>query len=66
MHADMEIQSAAKLPTRHLRRPAGTGARSLLKSLLWLNSASWLGVKSAAIGFMRVAGPLSYARNLLY
>src|SRR2546423_426791 len=27
MHADIEIQSAAKLPARHLRRDAGTGAR---------------------------------------
>jgi hypothetical protein len=30
MQADIEIQSATKLPTRHLRPVAGTGARSLL------------------------------------
>src|SRR5678815_5447478 len=34
MHADMEIQSAAKLPSRHLRRSGGTGARSLLQRRL--------------------------------
>src|SRR4051812_14811706 len=31
MQADIEIQSAAKLATRHVRRCAGTGARSLLE-----------------------------------
>ena len=32
MHADMEIQSAAMLPTRQVRRSIGTGARSALES----------------------------------
>jgi hypothetical protein len=30
MQADIEIQSAAKLPTRQVRRSLGTGARSWL------------------------------------
>src|ERR1041385_4469342 len=34
MQADIEIQSAAKLPTRHVRRSSGTGARSSLLSAL--------------------------------
>src|SRR6266571_4828336 len=54
MHADMEIHSAAKLPTRHLRRAAGTGARSSLKSELDLSSVCWLSVRSASIGFMNL------------
>src|SRR5712691_7971067 len=40
MQADMEIQSAAKLPRRHLRPAGGTGARSALKSLLSCNSVN--------------------------
>src|SRR6185369_7199519 len=54
MHADMEIHRAAKLPTRHLRRAAGTGARSSLKSELDLSSACWLSVRWASIGFMNL------------
>jgi hypothetical protein len=30
MQADIEIQSAAKLPARHFRSEAGTGAKSSL------------------------------------
>ena len=39
MQADIEIQSAAKLPTRHRRSVAGTGARSALQSGLCLTRA---------------------------
>src|SRR3989442_7418394 len=46
MQADMEIQSAAKLPNRHLRPAGGTGARSALKSLLSLSSANCAVVNS--------------------
>ena len=50
MQADIEIQSAAKLPTRHLRRSRVTGARSSLYK--WLNSRSGktAGSTSGAIG----------------
>ena len=40
MQADIEIQSAAKLPTRQVRRSGGTGARSGLESGLAARSAS--------------------------
>src|SRR5258708_20647658 len=40
MQVDMEIQSAAKLPRRHLRPAGGSGARSALKSLLSCNSVN--------------------------
>src|SRR5216684_2066021 len=53
MQADMEIQSAAKLPSRHLRREAGTGARSELKRLLFCSSANWASVSSVASAFIR-------------
>ena len=39
MQADIEIHSAAKLPTRHRRSAAGTGARSALQSGLCLTRA---------------------------
>ena len=52
MHADMETQSAAKLPTRHLRCAEETGARSALKSRLELSSASCAGERSDWMGFM--------------
>jgi hypothetical protein len=52
MHADMEIQSAAKLPTRHLRSAEETGERSALKSGLDLSSASCAGDRSDWMGFM--------------
>lgn len=52
MHADMEIQSAAKLPTRHLRCSDETGARSALKSGLDLSSANCAGERSDWMGFM--------------
>ena len=51
MHADIEIQSAAKLPTRHFRRLGGTGARSALNRLLPCNSASCSLVSSGWIEF---------------
>src|SRR5258708_6665998 len=53
MQADMEIQSAAKLRRRHLRRDAGTGARSRLKRLLFCNSANCPSVNSFASAFIR-------------
>ena len=48
----MEIHSAAKLPTRHLRSAEETGARSALKSGLDLSSASCAGERSDWMGFM--------------
>src|SRR5437773_5494632 len=56
MQADMEIQSAAKLPTRHRRWLGGTGARSALNSLLDCSSASWPAVNSLGLVFMRQFG----------
>ncbi len=38
MQADIEIQSAAKLPTRQVRRSRGTGARSRLYRVLGSSS----------------------------
>ena len=47
MHADIEIHNAAKLNAPHLRRDAGTGARSALSNELGAMAAS------DALGFMR-------------
>ena len=52
MHADMEIHSAAKLPTRHLRCADETGARSALKSGLVLSSSSSADVRSDWVEFI--------------
>src|SRR6266404_2574920 len=62
MQADMEIQSAAKLPSRHLRRDADTGARSELNRLLFCSSANWPSVNSFASAF--IWWPESQARFL--
>src|SRR5262249_29454625 len=52
MQADMEIHNAAKLPTRHFRRSAGTGARSALKSGLACSSFNCSAVSPAWVEFM--------------
>src|ERR1041385_5497035 len=54
MQADIEIQRAAKLPARHFRRLAGTGARSSLNSLLSRNSATCVSANSAGTELMLV------------
>src|SRR5437016_1005287 len=51
----MEIQRAAKLPARHFRRLAGTGARSALNSLLSCNAAICASVNSGGTEFMLVS-----------
>src|ERR1035441_3299182 len=63
MHADMEIHSAAKLNMPHLRRDAGTGARSALNSRLCAMSASTSGALVARPEelFMRFSNPIQKA-----
>src|SRR5258708_13929 len=52
MQADMEIQRAAKLPRRHLRREAGTGARAEVERVLFCSSTNWRSVNSFASAFI--------------
>src|SRR3954463_6566436 len=63
MHADIEIQSAAKLPTRHFRFSRVTGARSSLYRWLYSRSGNTAGSTSGAIG---LAEPLIRANMLPY
>ena len=56
MQADMETQSAAKLHIPHLRRSAGTGARSALNRLLSCSRANWLADNSACRVFTARSG----------
>src|SRR5437588_4667849 len=66
MQADIEIQSAAKLPNRHLPRLVGTGARSGLNRLLERNSASWASVSSAGTCYLGTALTVRSAASITH